>query len=205
MKKMRFVALGGVLFIIGVVAGIFSATLFKNDRAEYEHTLEAKMMYWMVNDIWPDPQVKGKEIELPASLFPEEYEILSRKTNKKVNATAIDLDDDSQAEYLVYSGTGNRNATYDIFKMVNGKLKECGSVGGVDFVVIKHNGRTGIFSKWGSGVACASYIYEQLVNGKMKTVLSFEVDGSKASVPGKNDEMTIRLETSNNFMKKQYQ
>ena len=230
MKKVKLVVFGAALFIIGAIGGILSANFFKTDEAagvecrhsapekesgetktketaaaECGHTLEEKMMYWMVNDLWPDHQVKQTVMEIPVSLFPEDYENYSVDRSKKtVVVTAVDLDDDDQSEYIVYSCSGNRNSVYDIFKMYNGKLKHCGETGGVSYVVIKHNGRTGIFSKWGSGYACASYSFHRLVNGKMEQVISFFVDGSGKSIPGKNDKITIELETSNNFMKKQY-
>ena len=186
---------------------------FKADPAvttECRKSLEEKMIFWMVNDIYPEPQVKSKLIRIPLSLFPEDYKKRYLNDGKKVadgekvTVDAVDLDDDNQPEYLLFTGSGNRNISYDVFKMDNGKLKLCGGIGGVEVVIIKHNGKTGVFSKWGLGYACASYSYDQLINGEMKSVISFLVDGSAKTIPGKNDKITIELETSNNFMKKQY-
>ena len=210
MKKVKFVLFSGVLLIVGAIGGICSANLFRinvsGTETEYGHTLEEKMMHWMVNNVDLESQVKSTEIEIPVSLFPEDYdnEYCDLKgKDKKISVTAVDLDDDNHVEYMVYSGSGNRNSTYDIFKMYDGKLRHCGSTGGVNVAVIKHNSYTGIFSKWALGAASASYSFHRLVNGRMEEIISFAVDGSEASTPHKNDKITITLQTSNNFMKKQ--
>lgn len=209
MKKLTATVFTGIIFAAGVGVGILGTGHFAKKetvKPEPERTLEEKMMYWMVNDIYPEPQLKKRSITVPISIFPKDYDnyYLSQSTDGTFSVDALDLDDDNQPEYIVYSGSGNRNVTYDIFKIYDGQLQHCGSTGGIDFVVIKHNGRTGIFSKWGGGYARATYSFSQLVKGKMETVISFYVDGSGKSIPGKNDEMDIVLSTKNNFMKQQY-
>ncbi|MBR2345432.1 MAG: hypothetical protein IKA71_06575 [Lentisphaeria bacterium] len=209
MKKLTATVFTGIIFAAGVGVGILGTGHFAKKetvKPEPERTLEEKMMYWMVNDIYPEPQLKTPSITVPISIFPKDYDnyYLSQSTDGTFSVDALDLDDDNQPEYLVYAGSGNRNSSHHIFQKRNGKWQLCGEISGTYYVPVKHNGRTGFFSKYGNGYACATYSYHQLIDGKLTEIISFSVDGSKKSVAGKNDEMDIVLSTKNNFMKQQY-
>ena len=48
------------------------------------------------------------------------------------------------------------------------------------------------------------HIFSRFVDGKWEEIISFYVDGSAKSIPGRKDEIVIKLQTKNNFMKKEY-
>jgi len=173
--------------------------------------LEEKMLYWIIYDTWPEREIAEKYTEVPAADFPQDYmknnfyRNCSGNELDTIGVSEMDLDDDGLPERLVYSGSGNRNCVRDLFKKINGKWQYIGIIGGIDFVPLKYNGKTGIFSKWGNGFACASYSFQQIINDRLVTVIDFDIDGSAQSVPGKLEEIVITLRSNNNFMKNQYQ
>ena len=217
MKKFQIILLMVISSVVGIGIGYWGKTyITKPVKAEPEKTLEEKILSWIISDKNPENEIKAKEVKFPVSLFPadsvnryfseDEYEstIADKYKNKTIIADEIDLDDDGQPELLVYSGHGNRNVTYDIFKKINGKWQECGSIGGVNYFFVKHNGKTGAFEKWALGYAGASYSFYQFVDGEQKEIISFVVDGREKTDDGKKDKIIIELRTDNNFMKKQH-
>ena len=208
MKKLWLAVVMGIMFVAGIGIGFFAAKRSAappSKKTEHEPTLEEKMMGWIVNNKFPESPVKEKCVSVPVSLFPNGYgRYADTVTDGKIPVTEIDLDDDGQPEWLVYTGSGNRNTTYDIFKKRDGKWQLCGEIGGAGYFPVKYKGRTGILTKWGLGYGRDVYSYERFVNGKWTEIISFDVDGGKDSIPGKPDEIIIKLKTLNNFMKSQY-
>lgn len=206
--KLQLAVAMGIVFLAGIGVGSFSArrpVAPPPEKPACERTLEEKMMDWIVNNTVPESPVKEKTIWVPFASLPENYDRYDGTAEDgKLPVTEIDLDDDGQPERLVYTGSGNRNTTYDIFKKRDGKWQLSGTVGGTGYFPVKHNGRTGIFTRWGLGYAHTVYSYAQFVDGKWTEVISFDIDGRKDSTPEKPDEITIKLKTGNNFMKNQY-
>ena len=116
MKKLWWAVVMGIMFVAGIGIGFFAAKRSAappSPKPEREQTLEEKMMGWIVNNKFPESPVKEKCVSVPVSLLPKGYDRYGGTvTDVKIPVTEIDLDDDGQPEWLVYTGSGNRNTTY---------------------------------------------------------------------------------------------